>query len=508
MDILNIILIALAGLIFGIFCTYLIQWLILNKKLSSANEKVEEIIEDANEKKRVILIDAKEQSIKIRAAGEREIRDRRVEIQKSERRVINRESNVEGRAKNLEKREKDITKKESSISQTQLEIEDIKGKFVEQLEIQSGFTSTEAKNILMEKASEDIQHEVNLKYKDVEEKAKLDAEEKARKVLATVIQRHASDVVAEKTVTSVPLPSSDMKGRLIGREGRNIRAIEKATGVDLIIDETPEAVTISCFNPIRREIARLALVKLITDGRIHPARIEDMVVKAEEELEKTIWKSGEEAVFDVGVRGLNPEIIKLVGRLKYRYSYGENVLQHSLEVGHIAGMIAAEIGADVNIARAGGFLHDIGKALTHEVEGPHAEIGADIAKKHGVQEPVVKCIAEHHDDEMSSVESYIVAASDAISAARPGARKDTVENYIKRLQELENIGKEFDGVEKCFAIQAGREIRILVSPENVNDDSADQMARDIAKKIEDDLTYPGQIKVTLIRESRSIEYAR
>ena len=299
-----------------------------------------------------------------------------------------------------------------------------------------------------------------------------------------------------------------MKGRLIGREGRNIRAIEKATGVDLIIDETPEAVTISCFNPIRREIARLALVKLITDGRIHPARIEDMVVKAEEELEKTIWKSGEEAVFDVGVRGLNPEIIKLVGRLKYRYSYGENVLQHSLEVGHIAGMIAAEIGADVNIARAGGFLHDIGKALTHEVEGPHAEIGADIAKKHGVQEPVVKCIAEHHDDEMSSVESYIVAASDAISAARPGARKDTVENYIKRLQELEDIGKEFDGVEKCFAIQAGREIRILVSPENVNDDSADQMARDIAKKIEDDLTYPGQIKVTLIRESRSIEYAR
>ena len=508
MDVLNIILITLAGLIFGILSTYIVQWLIFNRKISAANVKGNSIIEEATEEKRVILIDAKEQSIKIRAAGERDIRDRRVEMQKSERRVINRESNVDGRAKNLEKREQIIAQKETEVSKTELEIQGIKSKFIEQLEVQSGFTSLQAKNILMEKAATDIEHEVALKYKDVEEKAKLDAEEKARKVLATVIQRHASDVVAEKTVTSVPLPSSDMKGRLIGREGRNIRAIEKVTGVDLIIDETPEAVTISCFNPIRREIARLALIKLITDGRIHPARIEDMVVKAEEELEKTIWKSGEEAVFDVGVRGLNPEIIKLLGRLKYRYSYGENVLQHSLEVGHIAGMIAAEIGADVNIAKAGGFLHDIGKALTHEVEGPHAEIGAEVAKKHGVQDLIVNCIAEHHNDEMSSVESYIVAAADAISAARPGARKDTVEDYIKRLQELEDIGKNFDGVEKCFAIQAGREIRILVSPENVNDDSAQQMARDIAKKIEDDLTYPGQIKVTLIREHRSIEYAR
>jgi len=508
MDVLNIILITLAGLIFGILSTYIVQWLIFNKKISAANIKGNSIVEEANEEKRAILIDAKEQSIKIRAAGERDIRDRRVEMQKSERRVINRESNVDGRSKNIEKREQIIAQKETAVSKTELEIQGIKSKFIEQLEVQSGYTSLEAKNILMEKASTDIEHEVTLKYRDVEEKAKLGAEEKARTVLATVIQRHASDVVAEKTVTSVPLPSSDMKGRLIGREGRNIRAIEKVTGVDLIIDETPEAVTISCFNPIRREIARLALIKLITDGRIHPARIEDMAVKAEEELEKTIWKSGEEAVFDVGVRGLNPEIIKLLGRLKYRYSYGENVLQHSLEVGHIAGMIAAEIGADVNIAKAGGFLHDIGKALTHEVEGPHAEIGAEVAKKHGVQDLIVNCIAEHHNDEMSSVESYIVAAADAISAARPGARKDTVENYIKRLQELEDIGKNFDGVEKCFAIQAGREIRILVSPENVNDDSAQQMARDIAKKIEDDLTYPGQIKVTLIREHRSIEFAR
>jgi ribonuclease Y len=299
-----------------------------------------------------------------------------------------------------------------------------------------------------------------------------------------------------------------MKGRLIGREGRNIRAIEKHTGVDLIIDDTPEAVTISCFDPIRREVARLALSKLIADGRIHPARIEEMVNRSEKEVADAIWKSGEEAVFDVGVRGLNPEVIKLLGRLRYRYSYGENVLQHSIEVAHVAGMLASEIGANVKVAKTGGLLHDIGKALTHEVEGPHAEIGAEVGKKYSVPANICACIAEHHDDVMSSPEAFLVSAADAISAARPGARKDTVENYIKRLQALEEVGMGFEGVDKCFAIQAGREIRVMVKPQDVDDVAASKMARDIVKKIEDTLVYPGQIKVTVIRESRNIEYAR
>jgi len=299
-----------------------------------------------------------------------------------------------------------------------------------------------------------------------------------------------------------------MKGRLIGREGRNIRAIEKTTGVDLIIDDTPEAVTISCFDPIRREIARVAVTKLVADGRIHPARIEEMVERAATEVEASIWKNGQDAVFDAGLRGLNPEIVKLVGRLKYRYSYGENVLQHSLEVAHLSGMIAAEVGANINLAKTGGLLHDIGKALTHEVEGPHAEIGAEVAAKYNVSPNVTACIAEHHDDVMSSTEAFIVAAADAISAARPGARSDTVENYVKRLEALEDVARAFDGVEKCFALQAGREVRVMVKPESVDDVTASQLARDIVKKIEKTLVYPGQIKVMVIRESRAVEYAR
>ena len=309
-------------------------------------------------------------------------------------------------------------------------------------------------------------------------------------------------------MTTVPLPSDDMKGRLIGREGRNIKAISKATGVDVIIDDTPEAITLSCFDPIRREVARVAVTKLMADGRIHPARIEEMVVKAEKEVADDVWKSGEEAVFDSGVRGLHPEIIKLLGRLKYRYSYGENVLRHCLEVCHLAGMIAAEVGGNVNIAKAGGLLHDLGKALSHEVEGPHADIGAEIAAKYDVSTEVCVCVQEHHNDEMSSVEAFIVSAADAISAARPGARRDSVEAYMKRLEALEDVGRAFDGVEKVFAIQAGREVRIMVQPESIDDVAASKMARDIVRKIEDTLVYPGQIKVTVIRESRATEYAR
>ena len=349
---------------------------------------------------------------------------------------------------------------------------------------------------------------MTVRYRNLEEEALNEANEKARFILSQSIQRLASDVVSEVTVSTVPIPSDDMKGRLIGREGRNIRSIEKNTGVDLIIDDTPEAVTLSCFDPVRREVARMAIVKLVADGRIHPARIEDMVSKSQKEVEEAIWKHGEAAVIETEVRGLHPEIIKLVGRLKYRYSYGENVLMHSLEVSHLAGLMAAEIGANVKVAKVGGLLHDLGKAMSHEIEGPHAEIGADIAKKYSVSRRVCSCIAEHHDDEMTSVESFLVAAADAISAARPGSRSDTVENYIKRMQELESVASDFEGVEKCFAIQAGREVRVMVEPDEMDDLSSGNLARNIVKSIEEKLAYPGQIKVVVIREKRSIEYAK
>ena len=366
----------------------------------------------------------------------------------------------------------------------------------------------DARNELMHSAEQEIQHDLAIRYRDLEEQARAEASESARNIIALSIHRLAADVVSEATVTTVQLPSDDMKGRLIGREGRNIRAIEKATGVDLIIDDTPEAVTLSCFDPVRREIARLAVTNLVSDGRIHPARIEEMVGRSEKEVSDIIWKCGEEAALEVGVRGLHPDVVRLLGRLKYRYSYGENVLQHSIEVAHLSSMIASEIGANVKVAKAGGLLHDLGKALSHEIEGPHAEIGADIASKHSVAKAVCTCIAEHHDDVMSTTEAFIVSAADAISAARPGSRRDTAENYIKRLQALEDVGRAFDGVEKCYAIQAGREVRVMVKPQAVDDATAAKMANDIVKKIEATLVYPGQIKVTVIRESRSVGYAR
>ena len=502
------ILAVLGGLIAGVLAGYIGRRLVYGRRAEAARSDASHILEEAREQQRSILIEAKEEALKTRSAGEAELRERRSELQLTERRLSNREENVEGRASNLERRERGLVQKEKDVDQLETELSEVMQKELELLEARSGLSANEAKDLLMRRAEEEIQHEMALRSRDVEETAREEANQKARRILSTAIHRLASDVVSETTVTTVPLPSDDMKGRLIGREGRNIRAIEKATGVDLIIDDTPGAVTVSCFDPIRREVARVALGKLIADGRIHPARIEEMVAKSEKEIGDSVWKSGEEAVFDIGVRGLNPEIIKLMGRLKYRYSYGENVLQHCLEVGHLAAMIAAEVGGDIKVAKTGGFLHDIGKALSHEVEGPHAMIGAEVAAKHDVSSGVRACIAEHHDDEMSSVESFIVAAADAISAARPGARKDTVENYIKRIEALEEVGRAFDGVEKCFAIQAGREVRIMVKPDAVDDAAASQMARDIVKKIEETLVYPGQIKVTLIRESRTVEYAR
>ena len=502
------ILAVLGGLIVGGIGGYLGRRLTNTKRTHEAESEAARLLEEANEQQRAVLIEAKEEALKIRSAGESELRERRSEFQRMERRLSNREENVERRANNLERRERNLTQKETDAEQLQSDLEESKTRELQHLEEISSLSVVDAKHMLMQRAEEDIQDELARKYRDMEQQAHEEANEKARLVLAQSIHRLAAEVVSEVTVTSVPLPSDDMKGRLIGREGRNIRAIEKSTGVDLIIDDTPEAVTLSCFDPVRREVARLGLTKLIADGRIHPARIEEMVAKAEKEVDESIWKSGEQAVFDVGVRGLHPEVVKLLGRLKYRYSYGENVLQHSLEVSYLAGMLAAELGVDVKVSKAGGLLHDLGKALTHEIEGPHAEIGADVATRYNVGQPIIACIAEHHNDDMSSVEAFIVSAADAISAARPGARKDTVENYIKRLEALEEVGRAFDGVERCFAIQAGREMRVIVEPEAVDDVTASKMARDIVKKIEETLQYPGQIKVTVIRESRAVEYAR
>lgn len=474
----------------------------------SALTQAEGIIENADEKVKTMVLQAKEEALQTRKESESEIRERRAEIRTVERRLANREENLEGRSRNMEKRERKVSDQEKEVEQIYSEVQELKNNEVTALEKVADMSMDEAKDLIIKQAEDDIGHELAIKYRDMEQEAQSTATEKARMVLGQAIQRLASDVVSEATVTSVPLPSDDMKGRLIGREGRNIRAIEAATGVDLIIDDTPEAVTLSCFDPIRREIARLTVDKLVSDGRIHPARIEDMAEKSRKEVEEIIWKTGESAVIDSNVRGLDPEIIRLLGRLKYRYSYGENVLNHSLEVGHLAGLMAAEVGANVKVAKLGGLLHDIGKALTHEIEGPHAEIGADIAKKYKVSRRVTTCIAEHHDDEMSSVESFLVAAADALSAARPGSRRDTLENYVKRMEELEEVAGNFEGISRCFAIQAGREVRIMVEPESIDDTSASELARNIVKSIEEKLAYPGQIKVVVIREKRSVEYAK
>jgi ribonuclease Y len=401
-----------------------------------------------------------------------------------------------------------ISQQQKDMESAKEEIEQLKQKQFQQLEAIAGITLPQAKESIFKKAEDDAKYELALRYRDLERQVKEEADEKARKVVTLAIQRLANGVVSEHTTSTITLPSDDMKGRLIGREGRNIKALEALTGVDVIVDDTPGVVTISCFDPIRRQVARLATEKLIQDGRIHPARIEDMVEKAQEEIEEIIKSEGQQAVFDAGIRGLNPEMVKLLGRLKFRYSYGENVLRHSVEVSLIAGMLAAEIGANVEVAKLGGLLHDIGKALTHEVDGPHAEIGADIAKKMGIHPDVHRAIMEHHDEERGSVEAFLVAAADAISAARPGARRETAENYVKRLVDLETVAGSFPGVEKVFAIQAGREVRIMAKPDNLDDVACNALARDIVKKIEENLTFPGQIKVSVIRETRSVEYAR
>ena len=508
MDVIITVVAVLAALGIGGAAGFFVRAGIVGNRAKLSGLEAGRIIEEAEEHRRATVLDAKEEALRLRTSAETELKERRAEVLRQESRLSNREENLERRGENLEKREKSQEGRERQVEAKQAELEALKLQELGVLETLSALTVGEAKDLIMKKAEDESQYEVARRYRDIELQAREDADQNARKVLTLAIQRLASDVVSENTVKVIPLPNDDMKGRLIGREGRNIRAIEAATGVDLIIDDTPEAVTISCFDPVRREVARLSITKLISDGRIHPARIEEVVAKTQEEVEEHIRKEGEKAVFDANVRGMNPELVKLLGQLKFRFSYGENILQHSLEVSLLSGMIAAEIGANVEVAKIGGLLHDIGKALTHEVEGPHAEIGGEVARKFGIPAEIVVTIAEHHDEERSSVEAFIVAAADAISAARPGSRRDTVEFYVKRLEALEEVASSFPGVEKSFAIQAGREVRIMVKSAEVDDINASKLARDIVKKIEENVVYPGLIKVTVIRETRAVEYAR
>jgi len=481
--------------------------------IAKAQEDSKRIIEESNKeaesKKKEAILEAKEEVHKLRTDFEKESRDRRNEIQRLERRLIQREELLDKKGDMLEKREDNLNKKQQEIVDLEASIQELYKKEREELERISSLSSEEAKQVLLEEISKEIKHESALLIKEVETKAKEEADKRAREIITCAIQRCAADHVAETTVHVVALPNDEMKGRIIGREGRNIRTLETLTGIDLIIDDTPEAVILSGFDPIRREVARIALEKLIVDGRIHPARIEEMVEKAKKEVENDIREEGEQATFETGVHGLHIELVKLLGRLKYRTSYGQNVLKHSIEVAYLAGLMASELGIDPVLARRAGLLHDIGKAVDHEVEGPHALIGSEIAKKYHESATIVNSIAAHHGDvESLSLEAVLVQAADAISAARPGARRETLEAYIKRLEKLEEIANSCEGVEKSYAIQAGREIRIMVKPEEIDDAGSVEMARNIVKKIESELEYPGQIKVNVIRETRAIEYAK
>ncbi|MEA4960833.1 MAG: ribonuclease Y [Lutispora sp.] len=500
----------------GLVCLvagYFIRRFIAESKIKNAEEAAKKIVDDAQKdaetRKKEILLEAKEEIHKSRSELDREIKDRRNEIQRIERRLLQREELFDKKVEAVEQREEIISKKQKEFQKVHDEVQELYNKQLKELEHISNLSSEEARQLLLNDIEKQIRHEAAIMIKDIETKAKEEADRKSKEIIAYAIQKNAADHVAETTVSVVSLPNDEMKGRIIGREGRNIRTLETLTGVDLIIDDTPEAVILSGFDPIRREIARVALEKLIIDGRIHPARIEEMVEKSKKEVENYIREQGEQATFDTGVHGLHPELIKLLGRLRFRTSYGQSVLNHSIEVSHLAAAMAAELGADVNLAKRAGLLHDIGKAVDHEVEGPHVQIGADLAKKYKESPEVIHAILAHHGDvETNTVEAVLVQAADAISAARPGARRETLESYIKRLEKLEEIANSFDGVEKSFAIQAGREIRIMVKPEDISDSEIVYIARDIVKRIEDELEYPGQIKINVIRETRAIEYAK
>nr|MBO2507653.1 ribonuclease Y [Bacillota bacterium] len=503
--------VAAAGL--GIIIGYVLRRITAEAKIRSAEEEARRIVNQARQEgeaaKREALVEAREEVHRLRNDLERETRERRHELQQMERRLVQKEEALDRRAAQMERKEQELKEQERRIARLEQEAARIKAECAAELERIAGLTHAEARDILFRQVEEETKAELGQRIREWEAEAKAEADRRAREIIALAVQRCAADYVAETTVSVVELPSDDMKGRIIGREGRNIRTFESVTGVDLIIDDTPEAVVISCFDPIRREKARVALEKLVADGRIHPARIEEMYEKASREVEQRIREAGEQAVYDVGIHGLHPELVKLLGRLAFRTSYGQNVLKHSIEVAHLAGLMAGELGADVKVAKRAGLLHDIGKAVDHEHEGTHLSIGMELLARYGESEAVIHAMACHHGDfEPQTLEAVLVTAADALSAARPGARRETLESYIKRLRQLEEIADSFDGVEKSYAIQAGREVRIIVRPDRVGDDEAYTLARNIARRIQDEVQYPGQIKVVVIRETRAVDYAR
>ena len=513
LDIILIVVAAVVGLGIGIGLGIVIRKGVAEREIQSAEQEATRIINEAirsgESRKKEMLLEAKDEIHRSRTEHEKEVKERRAELTKQERRLQQKEETLDKKAENFEKKEEDLARKLAEVAAAKEEVAAVKKAHLATLEQISGLTQEQAKQFLLKNVEEEVRHDTAMKIKEIEQQMKDEADEKAREIISIAIQRCAADHAAEATVSVVPLPNDEMKGRIIGREGRNIRTLETITGVDLIIDDTPEAITVSSFDPVRREVARLALEKLIGDGRIHPTRIEDCVEKARKDVDRTIREEGERACYETGVHNLNPELVKILGRQKYRTSYGQNVLNHSMEVAHIAGLMASELGVDVTLAKRAGLLHDLGKSIDHEVEGSHVQLGADLARKYKENPVIVNAIEAHHGDvEPKTVIAVLVQAADAVSAARPGARRENVENYIRRLQKLEELTGSYPGVDKAFAIQAGREVRIMVKPEEVTEDNMIILARDVAKKIEAELEYPGQIKVNVIRETKAVEYAK
>ena len=509
MELLIGVLGLLACVLVGFALGYVLRQYMGSSKVKRAQAEADRIVAEAESKRKEIVLEAKDERLNTLREAEQELQERRRSIRNQEERLQKRQETLERRLEPLEKRERNITSQEAKLRQGEAELDQLKRMRTEELQAVSSLTREQAKELLLKTVEEESRQDMARVIREVEQETKEKADRQARKIISEAIQRYASEQVAEVSVSTVDLPSDELKGRIIGRGGRNIRALETAAGVDLIVDDTPEAVTISSFDPVRREIARLALTKLIMDGRIHPGRIEEVVGKARREVEAIMQEEGERAVFDVGVTGMHPELVKLLGRLKYRTSYGQNQLEHSLQTAHLAGMMAAELGANVQLAKEGGLLHDIGKAVDHDVEGPHALIGGDIVKRYGKSPALINTVAAHHgEEEAGSVEAVLVAAADAISGARPGARRENLETYIKRIKALEEVASSFQGISECYAIQAGREIRIVVKPEQIDDLGLLRLSKDVARKVEENLQYPGQIKVTVIRETRAVDFAK
>ena len=507
---LALIVLGLVGAVFmGAVGGYYAQTRLSQSRVATAERSAAKILSEADRRQKELLLEAKEEAIRVRQQAESELRDRRKEIQRSEQRLNQKEENLDRKLESLEQRQRNLQNRERDLEEARSSLATLEDERREELERLSNLTVGEAREMLLAQIEREIRDEANRRLREIEQEVKEEADQRARKIIAVTMQRLTSEVVSEGTVSVVPLPSEDMKGRIIGREGRNIRSLEHLTGVDVIIDDTPDAVTLSAFDPVRREVAKIALTKLLTDGRIHPARIEEMVEKARKEVEASIKEAGESAATEAGAPGLHPEIIRTLGRLKYRYSYGQNQLRHAVETANLAAMIAHELGGNVDIARRGGLLHDLGKAIDHEVEGTHAILGAELARRYSVHAGVIHCIEAHHEEvEPTSVEALITIVADAISGSRPGARRESLDQYVKRLEALEAVANGFPGVDKSFAIQAGREIRIIVKPEEVDDLGASRMANEISRRIQESLDYPGQVKVTVIRERRSVEYAK